>query len=61
MSILTSYTSRKYSLAFIATSISAIGLFTGHLTGSEWVTAQSIILGLYGASNVAQKATGKLS
>ena len=49
---------RKFILAAFASLTSVVLAFTGHLTGSEWVAAQSLILGLFGAANVADKKFG---
>jgi len=46
---------RKFILAAFATLVATIGLFTGTLEGSEWITAQTIVLGLYSTANVTQK------
>lgn len=48
------YRSRKFRLAVGCLLISAIALFTGFVTGAEWVTVVSLVIGLYGASNVGQ-------
>lgn len=49
---------RKYSLALLG-SLSASTLCWFHcMSGAEWVTAQSIILGLYKAANVIDKKLG---
>lgn len=49
---------RKYSLALMG-SICATGLcYWGMLSGSEWVAAQSLILGLYKAANIVDKKLG---
>ncbi len=48
-------TQRKFTLACLAMATSIVGLFTGHLDGGTWVAAQSLILGLYAAANVAQR------
>lgn len=50
--------SRKFFLALFAT-VSATALCWCHrMSGGEWVTAQSIILGLYKASNLVDKKFG---
>lgn len=38
--------------AFIAATV---GLFTGHLDGNQWITAVTLVLGMYSAANVAEK------
>lgn len=50
--------SRKFMLAAFA-SLCAMALCWWHrLTGGEWVTAQSLILGLYKAANIVDKKLG---
>lgn len=46
---------RKFLLACVAMLASVIGLFSGALDGGMWVAAITVILGLYGAANVAQR------
>ena len=53
------YRSRKFMLACFAMIISAIGLFSGQLDGGTWVAACSLVLGLYGAANVAETQVSK--
>lgn len=53
------FTSRKFLLAAFASVISSIALFTIDFTGTTWVSAQTIILGLYGAANVTNKKVNK--
>lgn len=55
MKIEAKYRSRKFLLALIASIVSSIALFTIDFSGATWVSAQSIILGLYGAANVTNK------
>lgn len=55
MKIEAKYSSRKFLLALIASIVSSIALFTIDFSGATWVSAQSIILGLYGAANVVNK------
>lgn len=55
----TRYRSRKFILAAFASIISSIALFSIDFSGTTWVSAQSIILGLYGASNVGNKRMTK--
>lgn len=53
------YRSRKFLLAAFFTGTGMIALFTGHLTGGEWISLAGLIVGLYGASDVAdQKLNG---
>ncbi len=53
------YRSRKFRLALFASVVASIALFTIDFSGTTWVTAQSIILGLYGAANVGEKKVKK--
>lgn len=53
------YRSRKFLLALLASIVSSIALFTIDFSGATWVSAQSIILGLYGAANVTNKKVVK--
>ena len=53
------YRSRKFALAVASLLISAAALFSKHIASGEWIAAITIVLGLYGASNVLEKsATG---
>ena len=47
--------SRKFLLALMAMIASIVGLFTDELDGGTWVAALTLILGVYGAANVAQR------
>lgn len=49
------FTSRKFILALLASVVASIALFTVDFSGTTWVSAQTIILGLYGAANVSNK------
>ncbi len=51
------FSSRKFFLATFASIVATIALFTIDFTGSMWIASQSIILGLYGTSNIANKYT----
>ena len=53
------YKSRKFLLALLASIVSSIALFTIDFSGTTWVSAQSIILGLYGVANVTNKKVSK--
>ncbi len=48
------FRSRKFQIACFCIGISAISLFSGYLTGAEWLTAVGLVLGLYGGANVAE-------
>jgi len=50
--------SRKFILAVSAMVASIVALFLGTIDGGTWVAALSLILGLYGGSNVIQKIKG---
>ena len=47
--------SRKFFLAVVSLGCSAAGLFMGLLDGNAWFLSIGVILGLYGAANVAEK------
>jgi hypothetical protein len=49
---------RKFFLASLASFAGTMLCWFHCLSGSEWVTAQSLILGLYKASNVIDKKLG---
>ena len=49
------FASRKFILACIAMAFSCLGLMTDRLDGNAWFLAIGVILGLYGAANVAEK------
>jgi hypothetical protein len=49
------YMSRKFWLTCISIGLATVALFTEHLDGTGWVTAMLGALGVYGASNVAEK------
>lgn len=56
-SLYTKFISRKFFLAVFASVVSTVALFTIDFTGSMWIASQSIILGMYGTSNIANKYT----
>jgi hypothetical protein len=47
--------STKFALAIACLLISAAGFLTSKMDGGTWVAAMTVILGLYGAADVAQK------
>ena len=49
------YRSRKLGLSIAAMIMAAVFLYVGKIAGSEWVTVNIFILGLYGAANVMEK------
>jgi len=51
--------SRKFILSLILIACSGVFLGLRWLTGSEWVTAASIIIGAYSAANAFQKYVEK--
>lgn len=48
-------TSTKFALAVFFAIVSAIGFLIGKMDGGTWVAAMTVILGCYGAADVAQK------
>lgn len=46
---------RKFALASFASACAGFLCYTSHLNGGEWVTAQSIILGLYKGADVLNR------
>ncbi len=51
--------SRKFLLAVFAQLVGTIGLFVDKLGGGEYVALTTVVLGLYGAANVAAVKVGK--
>lgn len=49
------FRSRKFGFAVTFCLVSIIALFTGNLTGGEFVSSEAAILGLYGIANVWEK------
>lgn len=49
------YRSRKFGLATFSLIFSAVGLGQGWIDGGTWVAAMALVLGLYGAGNIAGK------
>lgn len=49
---------RKFFLACLGSICASLLCWDFHLSGAEWVTAQSIILGLYKAANIIDKKMG---
>jgi len=41
---------RKFFLAAIFTGVGGVALFTGHLTGGEFIALSGSVLALYGAA-----------
>lgn len=42
------FTKRRFILAVFFSGTSSLALFTGHMSGGEYVAAMTAILGLYG-------------
>lgn len=53
------FRNRKYSLAVLFSLTSVVGLFTGALSGGEFLGAAGLILGLYGGANVMERKVMK--
>lgn len=49
------FSSRKFAIAVAILYALTTALFTGFISGGEYITGITLILGLYGASNVAEK------
>jgi hypothetical protein len=47
--------SRKYALASASIFAITAGLFTGFLTGGEFLTGITLVLGMYQTANVMEK------
>lgn len=48
------YASRKFLLALMFAVALIVGLFTGHVSGGEFISGVTIITGLYAAADVTQ-------
>jgi|GEM_PF-1841259 len=48
------YASRKFLLALMFALALIAGLFTGHISGGEFISGMTIITGLYAAADVTQ-------
>lgn len=51
--------STKFQHAAFVQLLASVALFTGHLTGAEWIAASTIALAVYTAGDVAQKFSPK--
>ena len=49
------FRSRKYAIASASLFAVTSGLFTGYISGGEFIAGITLILGLYGVANVVQK------
>ena len=47
--------SRKFILSAVFTVVGSLALLTGIMGGGEFVALATLVLGVYGASNVAEK------
>jgi hypothetical protein len=50
---------RKFALAMLFSITIIVALFTGFLTGGEFIMGMGTLLGLYAAANVAQRQVEK--
>ena len=46
------YRSRKFLMTAVVETIATIALFTNFLTGAEWITLTTLVLGIYSGANV---------
>jgi len=53
------YISRKFIAAVVVITLASIALAFRRITGTEWITAVNISLGLYIGGNVIQKGVTK--
>ena len=53
------YASRKFVLASVAMAASIYGLMADKIDGNGWFLSIGVILGLYGAANVAEGKNAK--
>lgn len=49
------FKSRKFWFSATAFIAATVGLFTAHLDGNQWITAVTLVLGMYSAANVTEK------
>lgn len=49
---------RKFALACFASVASVALAYSGKISGGEWVTLQTLVLGIFGAANVVDKKLG---
>lgn len=47
------YSSRKFLLTVWGMCLLSVALFTGKLSGGEWVAAMSLLLGMYKGAQIA--------
>ena len=53
------YTSRKFMFAVFFTLTGSAALMIDKMTGGEWVMLAGLVIGLYAAGSVAEKAVTK--
>ena len=53
------YKSRKFIAAVVVIVVASVAMFLGKMSGTEWIAAANIALGLYVGANVAQKGVVK--
>lgn len=53
------YASRKFLLTVTFTVAGTVALFAGKMDGATYVALATLVLGVYGASNVAEKHVAK--
>lgn len=49
------FTSRKFALAVFFALVSTVAVFTGFLNGTQYISAVTLILGLYGTGDLLDK------
>lgn len=49
------FLSRKFGLAVAYSVAGVVALFTGHISGPEFVALATLVMGAYGMANVAEK------
>lgn len=53
------YVSRKFLLTFCVLTVGSIALLVGKMGGGEYVALATLVLGVYGTANVAEKRQKK--
>lgn len=46
---------KKFGFTLIAFAVATVALFIDKLTGGEWVTVTTVLAGVFGAADVADK------
>lgn len=49
------FQSRKFLLTILILSLASLFLYLGKLSGGEWITLSTLIMGMYKAANVTEK------